>query len=75
MGITQGEMASLLGVSRPTIQAIELRKLELSPKLEGRILGITGGELEALVEKKVSQYRKKLRQDLGIISATPPSAH
>jgi DNA-binding XRE family transcriptional regulator len=68
MGITQGEMANLLGVSRPTIQAIELGKLTMSPKLEGRMIGITGGDLEALIEKKVSQYREKLRHEFGIIS-------
>jgi DNA-binding XRE family transcriptional regulator len=71
MGITQGEMANLLGVSRSTIQAIELGKLDMSPKLEARMTRICGGDLEELIEEKALQYRKKLYLQFGIAFLDP----
>ena len=42
IGLTQKEMAALLGVSTPTIQAIELGKLKLSDRLAEKICYETG---------------------------------
>src|SRR5712672_31625 len=41
-GLTQGQLASLAGVSRPAVQAIELGKLALSPRLAQRVSLHTG---------------------------------
>ena len=45
LGISQKELATLLGCSTPTIQAIELCKLSLSEKLAKRIAWETGVSL------------------------------
>src|SRR5207247_614103 len=42
IGFTQKELASLLGCSRPTIQAIELQRLNLSAELAQKIAYRTG---------------------------------
>jgi transcriptional regulator with XRE-family HTH domain len=49
LGLTQKEMADLAECSRPTIQAIELGKLQLSEKLAKRIEHETGIGLEWLL--------------------------
>lgn len=49
LGLTQKEMANILGCSTPTIQAIELKKLPLSDKLADRIRYETGIDLAWLL--------------------------
>lgn len=51
-GLTQGELARLIGVSRPTIQAIELAKLALSRRLAERISLHTGANKTWLLNNK-----------------------
>ena len=50
IGLTQKEMASLLGCSTPTIQAIELAKLTLSTRLAEKIALKTGVSLTWLLQ-------------------------
>ena len=51
-GLTQGELAQLVRTSRPTIQAVELRKLPLSRRLAERISLHTGASMDWLLKNK-----------------------
>src|SRR6266699_5275459 len=52
MGLTQRELAELVAVSRPTIQAVELGKLALSRRLAERVSLHTGVNLGWLLANK-----------------------
>ena len=54
-GLTQKEMASILECSTPTVQAIELGKLNLSEKLAGLVSHKTGINLAWLLTNDVTQ--------------------
>jgi transcriptional regulator with XRE-family HTH domain len=54
IGLTQKEMAAILGCSTPTIQAVELGKLKLSDGLAERIAWETGVALTWLMKNDVS---------------------
>ncbi len=55
VGLTQKEMAAILHCSAPTIQAIELGKLNLSEKLAGLVSLQTGINLAWLLKNDVNQ--------------------
>jgi transcriptional regulator with XRE-family HTH domain len=55
IGFTQKEMAQILECSVPTIQAVELGKLKLSPKLAQRVHFQTGVSIEWLLDGDVSK--------------------
>jgi len=54
-GLTQKEMASILECSTPTVQAVELGKLNLSDKLAGLVSHKTGINLAWLLSNDVNQ--------------------
>jgi transcriptional regulator with XRE-family HTH domain len=71
-GLTQKEMASILECSTPTVQAVELGKLNLSDKLAGLVSHKTGINLAWLLSNDVNQppvdvdgapYTKELFED------------
>jgi len=51
-GLTQGQLAELVGTSRPTIQAVELGKLALSRRLAERVSLHTGASMSWLLDNK-----------------------
>jgi DNA-binding XRE family transcriptional regulator len=55
VGLTQKEMAAMLNYSKPTIQAIELGKLQMSEKLAGLTALKTGINLAWLLDNKTSK--------------------
>jgi len=80
LGLTQKEMADLIECSRPTIQAIELKKLSLSSKLADRIRLETGISLPWLlgdrpdlppVDYQSKPYTKELFDRIRADSARP----
>ena len=82
-GMTQKEMAAILECSTPTIQAVELGRLNLSDKLAGLVSHKTGINLAWLLTNDVNQppvdvdgapYTKALFEDyqaLGLRKSTP----
>jgi DNA-binding XRE family transcriptional regulator len=54
-GLTQKEMAAILECSTPTVQAVELGKLNLSDKLAGLVTHKTGINLAWLLSNDVNQ--------------------
>ena len=74
LGLSQPAMAKMLKVSVATVRAIEGGNMKLSQKLERRIYALrpTGSlsettKLEAYAIDKVTEFRVKLYNDLGII--------
>lgn len=65
-GLTQGEMATMLFVSKSTVQAIELLKLEMSPNLEARFSALTGESLRAILDRRVEEYRRRIYRKAGL---------
>ena len=51
-GLTQGDLAELVGTSRPTVQAVELGKLALSRRLAERVSLHTGASMRWLLDNK-----------------------
>ena len=63
IGITQKEMAAILECSTPTIQAVELGKLKLSPGLAQRVAFQTGVGIEWLLANDISKPPVSARGD------------
>src|SRR5687767_7837531 len=55
LNLTQQQMASLAGVSKPTIQAIELGKLKLSGRVAAQISNETGAAVAWLMRGEPTQ--------------------
>ena len=69
MGLTQAEFAKLLRVSASSVQAVELGKLPLSPRMQKRMIYVIEGSgtrdmLRALIDAKVAEYRRRLEAEL-----------
>lgn len=60
-------MAKLLDVSMHTVQAIELGKLEMSPKLLSRFDIVSqAGSVIQIIEARVQKYRAQMYKDSGL---------
>src|SRR5687767_5177401 len=68
LGMSQPEYAKRLGIATATVKAIEYERLEISPRMRGRMASLTEGETvehtKAKIEKLVAEYRQKLEQEL-----------
>lgn len=70
LGLTQEQMAAELGVSKATVQAIELGALKISPRLLGVVLSFSGEKahdsIRVILEKRVQEFRERIYRDAGI---------
>lgn len=66
MEMGQREMGELLGVTRHTIQAIELGHLEMSPRLAAKLAAVNGEDVRSHLERKVEEFRQEIYRKAGV---------
>ena len=65
-GWTQREMAEALGVSRRTVQAIELGQMDLPEKRRLKLASLEGEDVTTVIEGRVTAYRQHLYETAGM---------
>ena len=65
-GLTQGELAKLLGVSFRTVQAIELGHMGFPERQRLKIASLEGKDLIPVIEGRVTAYRQRLYKTAGL---------
>ena len=69
IGATQPAMAKLLGISKSSIQAIELGNLKMSERLSLKLFALRGTnqtDIKEYAELKVAEYKRRLFRELKI---------